>query len=354
MCARGLGCLDELVAHRTPLVGVLGVPDSRVEPVQGEGEGGWVTQPAGHRHGLLAERGDAFRRAAVAQRAGEPGEQLDAKDAVLRGEGGEGVLEQWDELVVLAGAHPDEASAVPDGGSGKQVGAPQPSRHDRGRRERLLGDHHLTAAGLSFSQCQQELAPSRLVRLRLGVERSQSQAVQPGGFLVGQKPDRAIARADGPGDRPVSIAARGGLEEMVRDLRQMGLGVGRVKGNESLADLRMEAGPPGRSELFVQRIADERVGKLQASLGARNCADYRCGASLVEEPQESAAPHGAHALERGQAELASEPRRQPQEGPAIGGQTPQAIADRVVDTRRDRQPFHRPFVEQPLVAEQAG
>ena len=74
----GLGGLDELVTHHTPLVGVLGIPDSRVKPIQGEGEGGWVTQPARHRHGRLAERGDAFGQAAVAQRAGEPGKQLDA------------------------------------------------------------------------------------------------------------------------------------------------------------------------------------------------------------------------------------------------------------------------------------
>ena len=88
------------------------------------------------------------------------------------GEGGKRPFKQRDELVVLAGAHPDEASAVPDGGSGKEVGARQPSCHDRGRRKRLLGDHHLTAAGLSFSQGQQQLAPSRLVRPLLGVKRS--------------------------------------------------------------------------------------------------------------------------------------------------------------------------------------
>ena len=169
-----VGCLDELIAHRTPLVGVLGVPDlPRPKPVQGEGEGGWVTQPAGHGQGLLA--GSEVTRSGVLRSRSAPAsldEQLDAKDAVLRREDGEGVLEQWDELVVLAGAHPDEASAeYPMAARASRSELPSRVATTATAANVSLAITISPLPGLSFSQCQQDLAPSGFVRLRLGVER---------------------------------------------------------------------------------------------------------------------------------------------------------------------------------------
>ena len=336
---------DDLARVGQPLSG--GV--RRVQRGLGGGQRGRdrdrVADPARHLDRLLHQLLAARAGRAVAQRRGQAREQPDAQRAVVRSDGDEPFLEQRDEAVVGEPVRPQEPSAVARGGAGehqRQSGRPCHVRRPQARRLRA---RVVPAPALRVTERQQQLTALRGGRRAARVERRERQRVQPHRLLVGQLRDRAGARAPGVADR----LGRGGLVEVMRELGEMRIELGRVDGLERLAHAAMQLDPPSPGQTVIGGVPDQGVREAHAADRAWDLGDHARFGRLVEQVQDGAALEPADARQGVEIELAPEDRGQREQLVAVVRQVAQPAADRLADAVRDGQ---RRLRELPLPAEQ--
>lgn len=178
--------------------------------------------------------------------------------------------------------------------------------------------------------------------------------VETGRLLVAVQPHRAVTRSPGVSDCLLDIAARRCRIEVVRELREVWLGVAGVQLFEDLPEPAVEPDAPGGRHRVVERVADQRVREAQAAQGAGHVRDDAGVGRLVEHVQQVVASELARALERLEAELAPDHRREREDAAAVVGEPLQATLDHVTHTLGNRQAPQRltrrgletPFVHQ--------
>ena len=156
----------------------------------------------------------------------------------------------------------------------------------------------------------------------------------PGGFLVGEELRRAGPRAAGIVDRLPHVAALGGLDEVVGQLRQVRLRVRPVQALQHLRHLAVEPHATGGLELVVERLPDEPVREGVSARAARQLEDYAGGHRLVEHLQHPVLRETAHARERIEPELAPEHRGNGQHPVALRREAPEAAPEDLADPLR--------------------
>ena len=147
-----------------------------------------------------------------------------------------------------------------------------------------------------------------------------------GGPVTG--PDRVA-------DRLVDVAAVACLEEVVGELGHVRLGVRGVKSLEHLADLTVEARAAGGCQLFVERLADQRVGERVAAYRARHLRHHAGRHRLLEGFEEAIRREVGETLESVEPELAANHRRGGENAIALRRQVVEAAADHLAHALGD-------------------
>ena len=227
--------------------------------VQCVGERGRVVQPSSHLNRLGAQRGACFGRWFVSQGTCETCQEPHTERAVARRQAGERVAEERDEAKVVACPRPDDSAAIADGGLRKCFRHPAVACDLGCREEGVLGFGHVPGPRLGVAQGQQEVAARLVVRDERRFQSGDRHAVEARGFLVGEQPNRVSAGARCIFDCPLRITSRQRLEEVIRELADMRVGVVRIEILERLADSRVECDAATRAQLLVKGLADESV-----------------------------------------------------------------------------------------------
>src|SRR5262249_20914554 len=156
----------DLARGHEALLDAAGSPDRLQPEVQRESERRGIAETAGHRDGVSAERVAALGAVRPVQRHRQAGLQPYAQRAVRLAEGGEGLLEERDPVVV--GADPLASDAAEgDRGTAEHAGAAETPADGGSVGEGLARRVRLTGAPLGLAQRQQQLAAQPRVALRL-------------------------------------------------------------------------------------------------------------------------------------------------------------------------------------------
>ena len=229
-----LGETNLLLEPGEILVAVVRTASRPHRRVQHVGQCGLVTDPPGHLDGAASERRIAVRTSHEDPQSGEPAHDLRAEGAVPVLEGPEGSFE--DSHLNGVSGHDIESRA--------EACAPERGAREHLRISEALGEvggllqalHRLEShAPARLAVLDQELTAQPLIRLLPELECLEPPLVVDRCVLVRELLVRSVA---GPGcvpDGPVHVAAREPLEEVMRQLREMGLG---VPGVERLQHLR--------------------------------------------------------------------------------------------------------------------
>ena len=325
--------LGQLGHDRGPLLPRIGSPDDHVPAIERIGERRRIALAPRHLDRLVAKRCGPVAEGRIAKRSGEPREQPHPHAAVARLDGGERLLEQRHEATVASGARPDEPPAVAEGRAREplaQLFAPS----DLGRApEALLRPVAVARAHLRVAHREEQVAADLLVHRVQPVEQLQAHPVQAHRLLVGQRGPRPIAGHDRVAQGLVRVAALRALEEVVRELGRVRLGIRRVDPFEHLPDPAVRPGAPAGRKLLVERIANEAVREPKPPADLGDLDDHVGGQSRVQDVERLVAgdpPEGE------QGELAADDRCAHEQVGTGLGQVGQALRDHLPDGRRDR------------------
>ena len=287
-------------------------------------------------------------------RTRQASQQLHALRAVVVTKGRERVLQQRDEVRIARRPAPDPPAAVAHGCRCEPVGKCAAAGDRGGVQEGRPGWGELAGPVLGLSESEEQVAMPGVVPLLAERQRFDRHPVETGRFLVAVQPHRAVTRSSRISDRLLDIAARRGRIEMMRELPEVWLEVAGVQLLEDLPEPAVEPDAPGGRHRVVERVADQRVREAQAAQAAGHVRDDAGVGRLVEHVQQVVAGEFAPALERLEAELAPDHRREREDAAAVVGEPLQATLDHVTHTLGNRQPpqglTHRgletPFVHQ--------
>ena len=234
------GNADELVAHlanalevRTPAC-----ENHRVRPERLD-ERALVFDPPGNPDGLLRQ-GKAplvvlLREVELVRERGEEGRP---ERAIVRGESGEGLFQKGHHALVHRPHLGDaEAPPVAEGGPGEELRGPDGARPIRRRGEGLVGFLPLAPPEPRFPEGEPHLAERLWVGPLAELEGLEGASVVLRGLLVGDQVYRTLTGSHRVIDGLRHVAADGRLEEVMRELAQVGLGAGSVEPLERLSDL---------------------------------------------------------------------------------------------------------------------
>ena len=141
---------------------------------------------------------------------------------------------------------------------------------------------------------------------------------------------------------------------MVRELGDVRLGISGVEVLEREADAAMQEAAPLRTEVVVERLADEPVREAVHADRRRPLGENAAVDGLREGAVEVRGIELADTLQRVEPELAPDHRGGQQQGASAIGQRREAVADRLADAVGDAQPRDlRLAVEATLGAQQA-
>src|SRR5439155_15064263 len=213
--------LEKLVGHSQSLVDVSQQPDGGRSSAQRVRQRGSITQASGDLDGLPAVSISPFRVRVVSESAGQPGQDASAQSGFLGPHGRESFLKQGSQGPVTSCPSPYEATAVSEGGLGKQLGDPQVSRALGSMKEGLLRARSVAGSDERVAQGKEKRTSQLLIGGPLQVEGLEGHAVQPNGFLVREEPDSAVAGCPCVSNGSIHVATRRGLKEVVCQLRQV-------------------------------------------------------------------------------------------------------------------------------------
>ena len=181
-------------------------------------------------------------------------------------------------------------------------------------------------------ELQQQVAPAGgVAALGAQLQRRERAAVQARSLLVGQQAHRPVAGERRQLDAAIGRHGGHGLEPVVGELGQPGLGVLRVQALERLGAAAVGLGALPGAQALEQYLAEERMGEADPArcAGAR---DYSPVERLVEHLKGLGLLDGA--LQRGQGELLAQRRRGGQNTQRVVAQRRQAAPDRLADAGR--------------------
>ena len=320
-----------------------------------------VADSLGHRHRTRAEGSDeppSLRRVGPVERNGQAPEHQGAECVVLVRELVERLLEESDERLVdqpgRLAPEPLQPGTQAEGGGGEALGQGVAAGDLRGLQERPPRLVALASTHPGATEREQQIAARPRVGHLLQVEHLERALVVPGGFLVGEELRRAGPRAAGIVDRLPHVAALGGLDEVVGQLRQVRLRVRPVEALQHLRHLAVEPHSTGGLELVVERLPDEPVREGVSARAARQLEDDAGGHRLVEHLQHPVLRETAHARERIEPELAPEHRGNGQHPVALRREAIEAPPDHLAHALRnaDAPRGHAVGVLQPPIADE--
>ncbi len=190
----GLGHGQHLVGDGQALVGVVGQPDCPVEADEGVAQRGGVVQLAGHVNRLLAQGSPLLLAVAVAAPgAGKPREQPHPKPVVGPAQHHEGVLQERDQVRVVADARPEEPATVAEHRPRQRLGRSLPAGELRRLEVGLPGCRQVPCPCLRLAQAKEHLdTPFRIAR-RVQLEHRKAHPVQACRLLVGKRSQSQVA-----------------------------------------------------------------------------------------------------------------------------------------------------------------
>src|SRR5262249_44487873 len=128
-------------------------------------------------------------------------------------------------------------------------------------------------APLGLAELEKQLTPPSLVWLFLELQRLERPLVVDRRVLVSELRVRTVAGARGVVDGLGDVAARQRLEEVVRQLREVRLGVARVEHLQHLADAVVAPDALQRPQLLVESLADQGMREAVAADRLRHLLD---------------------------------------------------------------------------------
>ena len=262
-----LGQRDDLVSDGEPLLRRVGCPDRRIPAVERVRERRGIAEAPSHLDRLRTQRRPPLASRLVPQRAGEPGHQPGPQRARLLAQASERVFEERHDVAVAAGPRPHEPAAVAERGAGKQLGFADASGDAGCSEERFAPRLRVAGAHPRVAQRQQQLQARRLLADVFQREGSECHPVEADRLLVRQLDQRMITRLAGVCDRTVNFATATSLEEMMRQLRQMRIGIGAVERLQRLTGAGVKSSSMRRWKLVVERVPDEGVRESKAAVG---------------------------------------------------------------------------------------
>src|SRR5207249_11320181 len=281
-------------------------PDGGRSSAQRVRQRGSITQASGDLDGLPAVSISPFRVRVVSESAGQPGQDASAQSGFLGPHGRESFLKQGSQGPVTSCPSPYEATAVSEGGLGKQLGDPQVSRALGSMKEGLLRARSVAGSDERVAQGKEKRTSQLLIGGPLQVEGLEGHAVQPNGFLVREEPDSAVAGCPCVSNGSIHVATRRGLKEVVCQLRQVRFSALPVKALQRLAHPPVQASPMRRRDLLVQRLPDQDMGEAQSCERPWDLADDPSGNRLVQCLQDLVGFHVHDTAQRVEIELPAE------------------------------------------------
>ena len=299
-----------------------------------------VADPTCDRDRLIGGGEAAVAQRVVAAGCGQAREQRRALAAVVRADSGQRAFEHRHIGRIDAGPLPPEAPAVGQRrarelvGPSRRLGQVGRAPQRRARRGAVAG------AAERVAEREQQLARLLgVVRARLLAQR-ECAAVVLGRLLVAVLRGGTVAGAAGVVDR-LRRERGAGLAGVARQLGQVGAGVAGVEVLERLGHRAVQAQPPRRGEVLVERVADKDVGEAQPPARLGHGADEPGLGRLVEGREHLVlVPPGDGADDVG-VELAADHGGQCEQLAAGVGLALQAPADRLDHAARDGEPVRR-------------
>ena len=232
--------------------------------VEAGGERARVAEPAREVDRLLGERQPAIRVARVVELEREPRQQPRAQRAVLVAERRERLLEQRQPRLVDAAEHRPLAG-VAERRAAEQRRVAQHARRGGGGLERGPRRRLHAGAVLGGALREQQLGAHRILEGAGQLARAQRRAVVLRGLLPGELAVGAARGGEREVDRALGLLDRGGLREVVGELRQVRIEVGAAQARDRLADAAVQARPAQLRQPVVERRAHERVRERVAA-----------------------------------------------------------------------------------------
>ena len=159
-----------------------------------------------------------------------------------------------------------------------------------------------------IAQRQEKLASRERVERLSQVERLQRELVEARRLLVGEELESSSTSASRVVERLLDVSAGRGLEEVIRELGEVGLGIPLVQAFECFARTSMELSAPHRGQLVVERLADQGVSEAEMTVCSRNRRQHLRGDRFIEDIEELVRAQFTQVLESVELELTSEHR----------------------------------------------
>ncbi|HLK10699.1 MAG TPA: hypothetical protein VKW76_04925 [Candidatus Binatia bacterium] len=189
---------------------------------------------------------------------------------------------------------------------------------------------------------QQEEPRTRRLGPTPGREHRQRPFAVPRRLLRREERERPLGGARGATDGALRVVGAGhGLAEVMGERGKMWFEVRSVQALDRLGRLAMEAQPLGRSQLLVERVADQRVRESVAAGRARHRNEQPGGDGGGEAVEKLPGRQGRETGEDRQLEVDTQQRREPQGLPHLGGERRAATADRLAYALGHWQPARR-------------
>src|SRR5262245_35136532 len=188
-----------------------------------------ISNPMCHRDRLLAQRRTPLPVSVGAERTGKTAQEPYPCWAVPLRKLSDCVLEQRHDVSVAAGAYPEVAAAVADGGPCELFGQSFAPCELGGREVCGLRRRLLARACLGFGEQEEKVATPGIVSSLLDLQALERHPLQARRILVPVEGRGAIACPARVVDRLIDVSPGCGLEEVERELGEMRLGVGRVE-----------------------------------------------------------------------------------------------------------------------------
>ena len=297
----------QLARHLEALLDVLRAPQHVVARVERGRERGRVADAARDLDRRLAQQHPPLGLARVVELEREPGQQARAQRRVLLAQPLQRLLEQRDDLGLLA---PAASTTAPRRRARHGRAGPGPRARARARRPRRTWPRACSIPARS-SDAPSASSSSPLVRsppLR-GLARAQRAAIVLGRLLPCQQAVGAAAGGEREVDRARRAVDRRGAGEVARELRQPGVEILLVAGEDRLADARVQPRAAQGGEAVVERRAHQRVGEGVAADAAVDLAQHAGAHRLVERRDEVVPRQRPERLEQPEVDLAPDHRR---------------------------------------------
>ena len=232
---------------------------------------------------------------------------------------------------------PQEPAPVACGRTGEHLRQrDRPGKLGRGQEGRI-GRGAVPGSAFGVAEREQQLAADLGARGAVGHERLDRHPVEARRLLVREEADRAGAGPAGVVCGLLAACAGRRLEEVVRELSEMGVEIGGVAGLEDLADLPMELYPATAGQAMVRGVPDQGVRESHASDHVGHLRDDADLDRLVEQLEDGITLEPSDAGQRIDLELATEYRAEGEQPVASIREVAQATADHLSHALGNRQ-----------------